>query len=122
MRYGKALTCSIPVANLADGLAWYESKLGFKTVYRLDDMGWAEVSTHLPGVTVGLGVRVADKGTSNCVLVWEVEDIDASRRELEGKGVKFKGATMTIEGMVRLATFEDLDGNSLMLSQSLQQP
>ena len=34
-------------------------------------------------------------------------------------GVKFDGATETIEGMVSTATFYDPDGNALMLAQDL---
>jgi hypothetical protein len=34
--------------------------------------------------------------------------------------VRFDGDTMTIEGMVKLATFYDLDGNKLMFSENLQ--
>jgi CreA protein len=48
-----------------------------------------------------------------------VLDIDAARRYLESKDVRFDGETYEIEGMVKLCTFYDPDGNSYMLAQSL---
>jgi CreA protein len=57
----------------------------------------------------------------NCVPTWEVEDIDAARAALEAAGVRFDGDTDVNEGMVKLATFFDPDGNALMLSQTLME-
>jgi predicted enzyme related to lactoylglutathione lyase len=48
-----------------------------------------------------------------------VTDIAAARGHLERNGVRFDGDTREIEGMVRLATFYDLDGNTFMLAQRL---
>jgi len=39
-------------------------------------------------------------------------DIDAARKYLESKDVRFDGDTYEIEGMVKLCTFYDPDGNS----------
>jgi catechol 2,3-dioxygenase-like lactoylglutathione lyase family enzyme len=50
----------------------------------------------------------------NAHLALEVEDVDASRRDLEAKGVEF--AVDTIDsGACRMALFTDPDGNDLML-------
>jgi predicted enzyme related to lactoylglutathione lyase len=43
-----------------------------------------------------------------------VEDIEAARAELEGKGVEFLGDTFDT-GVCRMALFRDPDGNDLML-------
>jgi CreA protein len=48
-----------------------------------------------------------------------VLDIEAARKYLESKDVRFDGDTYEIEGMVKLCTFYDPDGNSYMLAQSL---
>ena len=48
-----------------------------------------------------------------------VEDIDAARKLLESKDVRFDGPTRVYDGMVKLATFYDPDGNTLMLFQDL---
>ena len=43
-----------------------------------------------------------------------VRDVDAARAELEAKGVQFEGDTI-VTGVCKQASFEDPDGNRLML-------
>ena len=50
----------------------------------------------------------------NAHLALHVDDIDASRAELEAKGVEFIGETFDT-GVCRMAFFNDPDGNDLML-------
>ena len=50
---------------------------------------------------------------------FSVRDIDAARSHLESLGTKFDGDTYEIDGMVKLATFYDPDGNAWMLAQQL---
>lgn len=84
---------------------------------RVEELGWCELGTETPRVNVGLSQ--VDKG-GGATLTFGVIDIDAARRLLEGKDVRFDGSTRTYEGMVRLATFYDPDQNVLMLYQDLQ--
>jgi hypothetical protein len=53
-------------------------------------------------------------------LTWGVKDIDAARKVLESKKVRFDGPTQEIPGMVKLATFFDPDGNPMMFYQDMQ--
>lgn len=55
----------------------------------------------------------------NCVPVFGVSDLDAARQHMEQADIRFDGATETVEGMVKTATFSDPDGNALMLAQDL---
>jgi len=118
--YDGGLTASMGVANLDRAIAWYRDVLGFILLYKVDAMAWCELASEIKGVNVGLSQveKVAPEG--GATLTWGVKDIDAARRQLEGKKVRFDGATMTIEGMVKLATFYDPDGNKMMLFQDLQ--
>ncbi len=50
----------------------------------------------------------------NAHLALHVEDIAKTRKELEAKGVEFKGETMDA-GVCYMALFTDPDGNDLML-------
>ena len=50
----------------------------------------------------------------NAHLALHVDDIDASRAELEARGVEFIGETFDT-GVCRMAFFTDPDGNDLML-------
>lgn len=52
-------------------------------------------------------------------MVLGVDDMDAARKELSGRGVKFDGAVEEIPGIVRLSTFSDPFGNRVQLAQSL---
>jgi CreA protein len=117
--YSGRLVISIGVADLDAAIGWYGRALGFETVYRLDGYGWAEVRTPVTGVTVGVG-QVEEVEPGGPTPVFGVEDIEAARSHLEGLDVRFDGETREVDGMVRLATFYDPDGNALMLSQSLQ--
>jgi predicted enzyme related to lactoylglutathione lyase len=92
--------------------------LGSEVIYKVAEMGWAEVASPVAGVSIGLS-QVEKPKTAGCVPVWAVADIDAARNSLEARAVRFDGDTITIPGMVRLATFFDPDGNPWMLSQSL---
>ena len=52
----------------------------------------------------------------NAHLALHVDDIEAARAGLEGKGVTFDGETFDT-GVCRMAFFTDPDGNDLMLHQ-----
>lgn len=50
----------------------------------------------------------------NAHIALHVDDIEAARKELEGKGVEFLGPTLDT-GVCYMALFRDPDGNDLML-------
>lgn len=97
---------------------WYKNMLGFELRYHADAVGWSEIQTNTPGVTIGLGER-QEPNTGNATPVFGVADVAAARKSLEAAGVKFEGDTITIDNMVSLASLTDLDGNALMLAQVL---
>ena len=118
--YAGNLTCAVNVSNLDDALKWYREMLGFETIYRLDEWGWAEVETPVEGFSIGLG-QVEELGGQGAITpTFGVKDIDAARTHLESNGVRFDGETHEVPGMVRLATFYDPDGNPWMLAQQLE--
>lgn len=116
------LTCSLRVRDLDKSIAWYRDVLGFKLLYKVDHIAWAELASPVAKVNVGLGAADSVETAGGATLTWGVKDIDRARAELERQKVKFDGDTMTIEGMVKLATFFDPDGNKFMLFQDLAQP
>lgn len=115
------LTCSVQSGDMDRAIQWYKDVLGFELLYRVDEIGWCELRTPVDGVTIGISQVDDPQVRGGATLVFGVTDIDAARRDVESKNVRFDGDTMTIEGMVKLATFFDADGNKLMFSQSLQQ-
>ena len=117
--YDGRLTCSIQVSDIQRAISWYESVLGMKLLYHLEDMGWCELATPIHQVSIGLS-QVQKPNIGLCAkLVLAVKDISAARRQLELNKVQFDGETIEIPGMVRLASFFDPDGNPMMFSQSL---
>ncbi len=119
--YDGGLTCSISVTDFDRAVAWYGDVLGFSLLYRMDEMGWGELATEVTGVNVGLSRADSITKGGGATLTFGVKDIDVARTRLEAKGVRFEGETQTVEGMVKLATFLDPDGNVLMLYQDLGQ-
>lgn len=116
------LTCALKVRDLDKAIAWYRDVLGFQLLYKVDHIAWAEMASPVAKVNVGLGAADKVETAGGATLTWGVKDINRTRAELERQKVKFDGDTMTIEGMVKLATFFDPDGNKFMLFQDLAQP
>ena len=58
------------------------------------------------------GLEFAPQKTAHIAM--HVEDVEAARTELEGKGVAFHGETFDT-GVCHMAFFSDPDGNNLML-------
>ena len=114
------LTASMGVADLDRAIAWYKDVLGFTLLYKVDAMAWCEMSTPVARVNVGLSQVEKVSPEGGATLTWGVKDIVASRRNLEGRKVRFVGETLVVEGMVKLAKFFDPDGNKMMLYQDLQ--
>ena len=112
------VTIALSVKDRHKSAEWYESVLGFQTIYHSDDAGWSEMQTKTEGVTLGLGEHTQPV-PGNCVPVFETADLDRDREVLENASIRFDGPTVVIEGMVKTATLYDPDGNALMLAEDL---
>jgi len=120
VKLDSTITLSFNVTNRENTSAWYKKHLGFEELYSVEEIGWTELATNTEGVTIGLGD--AEKVTPGGMIpVFGTPDIDAARKGLEAEGIKFDGDTMHVEGMVKIATFYDPDGNAIMLAQDLTQ-
>ena len=119
--YAPEITIAVHVSDLTRSIEWYTKVLGFEMLYKVDEIAWAELATNVKGTHVGLSQVERAEGSQSCVPTFAVEDIKAARAHLESQDVRFDGDTLTIEGLVKLATFFDPDGNPFMFSQSLMQ-
>ena len=117
--YVQELTASMGVTSLDTSIEWYQSVLGFTLLYRANEIGWCELTTHMAGVNVGLSENREVAQGGGATNVWGVTDIDAAKARLDAHGVRQDGDIQTIPDLVKLLTFYDPDGNAMMLSQSL---
>ncbi len=107
------------VDDMDGAAAFYRDKLGLSIKYQSAD--WVE----LDAGNVTIALRRYGSGPEGrpelgvgegATIVLEVDDIEASKAELEDRGVKFIGGVFQY-GAVKLAAFEDLDGNVLQIYQ-----
>ncbi len=105
---------SVPVTNLERSTEWYRDTLGLE---QIGEGAWPEfqlgenVSLYLLDPT-NIGQEFQGPHTSSIAL--RVPDVEEVRRELEGRGVEFRGETFDT-GVCHMAFFSDPDGNELML-------
>jgi len=105
---------SVPVRDLEKSTAWYRDTLGLE---QIGTGGWPEfqlgenVSLYLIDPT-NIGQEFTGPHTSYIAL--RVTDVQAGRKELEGRGIEFQGEIFDT-GVCHMAFFHDPDGNSLML-------
>ena len=121
LTYTPGMTASISVTNLDHSLAWYDHVLGFKLIFRIDEIGYCELSTGVPGVSVGLSQNEEVPHGGNATNVWGVEDIGEAKRHLDAHNVKQDGDIQEVPDMVKLLTFFDPDGNTMMFSETLSE-
>lgn len=114
------LTCAIGVSDLEQALAWYRDILGFKHLYTAAEIGWCELETGVARVNIGLSQQEKAGGPGGATLTFGVHDIAAAEAALMARGVRFDGPVRVIPDLVKLLTFYDPDGNTLMLYEALK--
>jgi catechol 2,3-dioxygenase-like lactoylglutathione lyase family enzyme len=107
------------VADMEKAVAFYRDTLGLPVKYQSAD--WVE----LDAGNVTIALRRFGSGPEGrpelgvgegATIVFQVDDIAAAKAELEGQGVKFISGVFDY-GSVKLAAFEDLNGNVLQIYQ-----
>ncbi|MCH7591983.1 MAG: VOC family protein [Planctomycetes bacterium] len=119
MGYEGSLLVQLGVADLDRAVKFYRDVMDFDVDLRDDELGWAKMSPGIPGLRVGLGTGPKNTGSGTVSMNFGVEDIEAARKLLESRGVKFLRPTVTIPGVVKLADFKDPDGNRIRLAEDL---
>jgi predicted enzyme related to lactoylglutathione lyase len=112
----------LPVSDVERSIAFYEGKLGFTKdvdVQPADGVRVVQLTPEGSGCSVGFGTGLdVYKGEPGSIrgLHLVVEDLDAARDELIGRGVDV-GEIHDFGGGVRGASLNDPDGNSLELQE-----
>ena len=105
-------TVGIPSQNTVRSRRFYVETLGCRPDERSINEFWiGETSFSIwePGRFGG-----EFRPQANSIVLLQVEDVEAARKELEAKGIEFDGETLDT-GVCHMANFKDPDGNPLTL-------
>ena len=102
----------IPSTDWRRSRAFYVETLGLRPDDRAQSEFWAGETCFAIYEPTQFGLEFAPQ--KNAALALNVEDVHATRKELESKGVEFSGETFDT-GVCHMALFTDPDGNDLML-------
>ncbi|MFZ5352569.1 MAG: VOC family protein [Bacillota bacterium] len=116
--YKSGITIWYNVKDIERTKAFYTEKLGFEVSFHDVEGGNVIMKTNTKDCFIGFSC--ADEILpSTSSTVFEVENIETAYDILKKRGVEFSGDIDVVPGMVKLATFTDPDGHSLMLSESM---
>lgn len=110
----------IPVGDQERALKFYTEKLGFRV---LTDQAFSEkqrwIELSIPGAETGVVLFTPDghedRIGSFVNTSWEVDDIDKTYTELQGKGVEFTGPPQK-QPWGTFLVLKDSEGNQIVLS------
>jgi catechol 2,3-dioxygenase-like lactoylglutathione lyase family enzyme len=102
----------IPSSNADRSRDFYVETLGLRPDPNARYEFWVDRTCFAIWEPARLGLEYEPQRTSIALL--QVDDVEAARRDLEGKGVEFEGDTFDT-GVCHMAEFTDPDGNRLTL-------
>jgi predicted enzyme related to lactoylglutathione lyase len=121
----KKMTLSwITASDINTTKKFFVDTLGLTLKEETTEHGWIEVQGSEGGMYLGIGKYCPDyskesKPGTNAVVTMTVDNIVATKKELEAKGVTFIDEIMEIAGHVKMVTFTDPDGNKFQLVEEL---
>jgi catechol 2,3-dioxygenase-like lactoylglutathione lyase family enzyme len=102
----------IPSSDADRSREFYVEKLGLRPDDKANYEFWVGETCFGIWEPAKMGMEFAPQKNAHPAL--HVDDVAATRTELEAKGVKFNGETFDT-GVCHMALFSDPDGNDLML-------
>ena len=111
---GRRVQCVLGVTDARKSADWYARVIGSEIVSTIPEFGWVEVSTAVPGMTLGLTEMPTTVANRGAVLDFEVDDLERVRGVLAANGVAVTEPATEIAGVARVLAARDLDGNQLM--------
>lgn len=106
---------ALPTHDLERSAEFFGETLGLRRSVFIPERNYAEFETG----NLTLSVMDAEKmglehNPQKTEIALHVDDVEAARKTLEGRGVTFKGETFDT-GVCHMAFFEDPEGNCFML-------
>jgi predicted enzyme related to lactoylglutathione lyase len=100
-------------SDMDRAVRFYGQVLGLRLVHQ-DQSKWAEFDAG--PLRLALHAAVEDRAPEpGGTVVFRVDDLDAARAEMEGRGAEFEEPAGEIEGYARFASLRDPDGNRVDL-------
>jgi predicted enzyme related to lactoylglutathione lyase len=113
---------TVPTRDYDTAAKFYGEVLGLPFGKRWGEMAAGEFETGSLTIAImqsdAFGIEFSPHGHP---VALHVDDVEASRAELESKGVQFEADTMDT-GVCHMAIFRDPDGNALMLHNRYAPP
>ena len=105
----------MPITNFEQSKKFYGEVLGLEKSKQWGEMPAQEYETGSLTIAIAEPEAIGQEfSPQRFPLALHVDDVEASRKELESKGVTFFGDSMD-SGVCNMAFFSDPDGNALML-------
>jgi predicted enzyme related to lactoylglutathione lyase len=98
---------------------FYEDVLGLRLIRR-DGPNWAIFDAGPVRLALHGAVRGRPVEPGGATAVFGVDDLDASRAALEGRGATFDEQIGEVEDYARFATLRDPDGNAVQIIEYLE--
>lgn len=111
----------ITVSDFAKSKHFFTETLGLKISSIAEEYGWLELKAQEGDFFLGIGKDNAEniiKPGKNAVVTLTIDDVVAAKAELESKKIKV-GEIQEIPGHVKMAFFQDHDGNYFQLVEPL---
>ena len=106
---------ALSTRDLPKAVDFYEKTLELPRSVYLEERNYAEFETGNLTLSIinaeAMGMEHQVRGHE---IALHVDDVEAARKTLEGRGVEFRGETFDT-GVCHMALFNDPDGNPLML-------
>ena len=112
----------ITVSDWEKAKTFFTEVVGLEVVSAQEQYGWMELRGAGGGALLGVAKSHEGGGLSpgqNAVVTFTVDNIVATKADMESKGVAFVGDIMEVPGQVKLALFKDPDGNLFHLVQDI---
>jgi predicted enzyme related to lactoylglutathione lyase len=105
----------VPTQNFEQSVDFYENVLGLEKSKQWGQMHGQEFENGTVTIAIMESEQFGlDFSPHSLPIAFQVDDVEAARKELESKGVEFPADTLD-SGVCHMAHFRDPDGNTLML-------
>ena len=113
---------ALPTKDFETARAFYRDVLGLQESKQWGEMPAMEFETgNLTIAVMQTDAFGREFASHSQPVAFQVDDVEATRAELEGKGVEFQMDTLD-SGVCHMAAFTDPDGNVLMIHKRYAPP